>query len=282
MGGAIKAVAQPVDIGTKRLISLAPDAWVQWVMGSSDLVARDLLAEEFKWVSRRTDALLRVAAAGGEEFLLLTEIQSTHDPRMPRRMQAYAALAEEHYNLPVYPVVINVTAPAAGTVIGTRYESTFRGLHARRDYRVINLWEVDAQAALEQPISPLLPFVPMLRGGNSQQIIRRAVALLHQQAHAQDFEPLLGYFASLVLGPELAAQIVRLDMVVLEQSAFYWQMVARDRRRTLLKQLEHRFGPVPSHVGEALEQYTAEQLEDLMLAVLDVPSLDAFEERLRG
>ena len=71
-------------------------------------------------------------------------------------------------------------------------------------------------------------------------------------------------------------------MVVLEQSAFYWQMVARDRRRTLLKMLEHRFGTVPSHIGEALEQYTAEQLESLMLAVLDVPSLEAFEERLRG
>ncbi len=69
-------------------------------------------------------------------------------------------------------------------------------------------------------------------------------------------------------------------MVVLEQSAFYWQMVARDRRRTLLKLLEHRFGTVPSHIGEALEQYTAEPLLDLMLAVVEVSSLDEFEARL--
>ncbi len=142
--------------------------------------------------------------------------------------------------------------------------------------------EVDAAVALEQPIPPLLPFVPMLRGGNSQQVIRRAVSLLHQQAHAQGFEPLLGYFASLVVGPELAAQIVRLDMVVLEQSAFYWQLVARDRRRTILKQLERRFGSVPARVADALEQYTAEQLDDLMLAVVEVSSLDEFEARLNG
>ncbi len=191
------------DIGTKRLISLAPDAWAQWVMHSDEVIAKDLLAEEFKWVSRRTDALMRVTTLAGEEFLLLTEIQSTHDPRMPRRMQAYAALAEEHYNLPVYPVVVNIAAPPSGTVFATRYENTFRGLHARRDYHVINLWEIDAEVALQQPLVPLLPFVPMLRGGADQQVIRRALAVLHQQEQARDLEPLLGYFAGIVLGEEL-------------------------------------------------------------------------------
>lgn len=284
-GGIRKAsevVARAADIGTKRLISLAPDAWARWVMQRDDVVAKDLLAEEFKWVSRRTDALMRAATLTGETFLILTEIQSTHDPRMPRRMHAYAALAEEHYNLPVFPVVVNIAAPLPGTVIATRYESTFRGLYARRDYHVINLWEIDAEAVVQQPVPPLLPFVPMLRGGANQQMIRRALVALHGQEHARDFEPLLGHFASIVLGDELATQIVRLDMVVIEQTAWYHEFQKTQNRRQILRLLEHRFGPLPSHIAEGLQQQSLEQLDRLVLAVLDVPSLEAFETQLEG
>ena len=249
-------------------------------MHSDEVIAKDLLAEEFKWVSRRTDALMRVATLAGEGFLLLTEIQSSHDPRMPRRMQAYAALAEEHYNLPVYPVIVNIAAPPSGTPIATRYENTFRGLYARRDYHVINLWEIDVEVALQHPLLPLLPFVPMLRGGADQQVIRRALAALHQQPEARDLEPLLGHFASIVLGRELAAQIARFDMVVIEQTAWYQEFRKTEGQRHILKQLEHRFGPVPSHVTEALQRQPVEHLEQLILDVLDVPSLEAFAERL--
>lgn len=275
-------MAQAADIGTKRLISLAPDAWVRWIMGRDDATAEAPLAEEFKWVSRRTDALLRVSTSDSGPFLLLTEIQSSHDPHMPRRMQAYAALAEEHYRLPVYPVVINITPPAAGATIPQRYEQTFLGLQARRDYRVINLWEIDAEAALLPPVLPLLPFVPMLRGGSTAHMIRQALATLHAHAQAREFEPILAYFASLALGAELASRIVRLDMVVIEQSPWYQELVARDRHRQITRLLEHRFGQTPPHIDDALRQRTAEELESLLLAAADAPSLDAFAARLNA
>ncbi|BAZ20702.1 hypothetical protein NIES4073_15790 [Kalymmatonema gypsitolerans NIES-4073] len=34
-------MVKPVDIGGKRLISLAPDAWVKWVTHSPDVLARE-------------------------------------------------------------------------------------------------------------------------------------------------------------------------------------------------------------------------------------------------
>lgn len=46
---------QAADIGSKRLISLAPDAWVQWVTKRPDVVARDIVTAEFQWVSRESD-----------------------------------------------------------------------------------------------------------------------------------------------------------------------------------------------------------------------------------
>lgn len=45
----------------------------------------------------------------------------------------------------------------------------------------------------------------MLSGGTDQRVIRRALAALHQQEQARDLESLLGYFAGIVLGKELAA-----------------------------------------------------------------------------
>jgi len=46
------------DIGGKRLISLAPDAWAQWVTQRSDVVAQEILGSEFEWVSRANDVWL--------------------------------------------------------------------------------------------------------------------------------------------------------------------------------------------------------------------------------
>ena len=48
------------------------------------------------------------------------------------------------------------------------YDSSFEGLHARQDYRVINLWEVDVEVAFQQPIPSLLPFVPLLKDGGEE------------------------------------------------------------------------------------------------------------------
>ncbi|MGF1602314.1 MAG: hypothetical protein ACFCU8_09900 [Thermosynechococcaceae cyanobacterium] len=52
-------MAKTADIGSKRLISLAPDAWVQWVTQNPQAVARELLDSEFQWVSRQSDVVVK-------------------------------------------------------------------------------------------------------------------------------------------------------------------------------------------------------------------------------
>jgi len=44
------------DIGSKRLISLDPTAWVRWLLDDDSVEAIDLLAADFQWVSRESDA----------------------------------------------------------------------------------------------------------------------------------------------------------------------------------------------------------------------------------
>lgn len=152
---------------------------------------------------------------------------------MPRRMRAYAALAEERYNLPVYPVLINILPPSPTVVIATAYESEVLGLRALQQYRVINLWEIDAQIVFEQQLKPLLPFIPVLKNGGEEAIVRQAVQLLRADQQLSELEPLLAFFASFVLSSRLVQQIMRWDMAVLLESPWYQEILNKGRQEGL-------------------------------------------------
>ncbi|NEQ26822.1 MAG: Rpn family recombination-promoting nuclease/putative transposase [Microcoleus sp. SIO2G3] len=218
-------MAKAADIGSKRLISLAPDLWVQWVTQSPNVEAREIISSEFQWVTRESDVLVRAYSPQDGEFLVLNELQLRYTSQMPRRMRAYAALAEERYKLPTYPVLINILPPPASIAIATRYQSQFRGLQARQDYRVINLWEVEAQVVIQQPLPSLLPFVPVLRGGSEESTVRRALQVLRTDEQLRELEPLLAFFATFVLDIPLVQQIMRWDMAVLRESPWYQEIL---------------------------------------------------------
>ncbi|MFM7428081.1 MAG: hypothetical protein ACKO7W_24305, partial [Elainella sp.] len=114
-------MTKKADIGGKRLISLAPTAWVQWVTEQPDLVAQEILGSEFQWLSRDNDVLVKVNSPEHGEFLVLNELQLRYHARLPNRMHAYAALAQERYNLPVYPVLVNILPSPASVVIAQGY-----------------------------------------------------------------------------------------------------------------------------------------------------------------
>jgi predicted transposase YdaD len=65
-------MTKKADIGSKRLISLAPDAWVQWVTQQSNVVAQEVVDAQFQWVSRDSDVLIKALSPQQGEFLILT------------------------------------------------------------------------------------------------------------------------------------------------------------------------------------------------------------------
>ncbi|MBD1939544.1 DUF4351 domain-containing protein [Microcoleus sp. FACHB-68] len=268
------------DTGSKRLISLDPNGWVQWVTQRPDIEADEIISSEFQWIGRESDVIVKVSSPETGEFLVLNELQFRYDTRMPKRMRAYAALAEEKYNLPVYPVLINIFQPETAVQIPNRYESNFLGLQARQDYRVINLWEVDVEVAFQPTLKALLPFSPLLRGGAQESVVVRAIQILRSDQQLSELESLLGFFATYVLNPVRIQQIVRFDMAILEQSPMYQQMVQKEQKRLALRilqrQLPRKFGEVPATVQTALEALNGDQLEELLEVLIEVNSLDAF------
>ncbi|HLO85876.1 MAG TPA: transposase, partial [Nostocaceae cyanobacterium] len=154
---------------------------------------------------------------------VVNELQLRYQPEMPRRMRAYAALAEEKFNLPTYPVLINLIK-STNAEIPTNYSSNVGGLRAIQDYRVINLWEVDVNIVFTQPLPSLLPFVPILKGGDNESTIREALRILRTDENLNQLETVLGFFATFVLDSALVQQIMRWDMVILEQSPWYQEI----------------------------------------------------------
>lgn len=275
-------MAKTTDIGGKRLISLMPDAWVQWVTGRPEAVAREVLSGEFQWLSRATDVLVRASLPEIGEFLVLIELQLRPQKRMPKRVRAYAGLAEEKYDLPVYCVVINVLPPGPETVITTAYDVEFLGQRARQDFRVINLCDIDAEEIWRQPFPGLAPFVPVMSGGNEILVVRRALETVRADERLQEMEPLLAFMASLVMDKEIVKQIVRWDMSVdvIEQNWLWQEITQRAESKLLLLQLERLFGAPDDTTRERIRNLPPARLEELAQALFDFETPDELQEWL--
>jgi len=274
-------MVKPADIGGKRLIGLAPDAWVKWVTQSADVLAGEVLGSEFQWISRESDVVVKAYHPQIGEFLVLNELQLRYNVRLPRRIRAYAALAEEKYNLPVYPVLINILPPSETMVIATGYESQVLGLQARQDYRVINLWEVDVEMVFQQPLPSLLPFVPVLLGGNDVAVVQQAVQLLRADEQLNELEPLLAFFASFVLSTPLVQQIMRWDMAVLHESPWYQEILQQGEARG---EIRGEIRGLLSGIELGLELKFGSQGLQLMpeiSQITDVNALTAIQQGLR-
>jgi len=282
-------MAKAADIGGKRLIGLSPDAWAQWATQIPNITVQEIVSADFQWVSRESDVLLRARSPQLGEFLVLNELQLRYTQRLPRRIRAYAGLAEEKYDLPVYPILINILPASPKLEIAKRYESEFVGLKARQDYRIINLWQVDANLVFQQPLPPLLPFVPILKGGNQELLVRQALRQLQADQQLSELEPLLAFFASFVLETRLVQQIMRWDMTVLRESPWYQEILQEGEqkgeqrlRKGLLSGIELglklRFGEAGLQLLPEIRNLEAvEQLEAIQAAL----AADSTLEELR-
>ena len=128
---------------------MSPNAWARWATGRDDIIAEAPLDQEFQWVTRRTDALIPCNSESTGPFLMPTELLLRYNSNVGRRMRAYAALAEEKYDLPTYPLLLVMLPPGENTEISDRYEKEFLDKKAVQEYRVVKLWEMDRDISSE-------------------------------------------------------------------------------------------------------------------------------------
>ncbi len=219
---------------------------------------------------------------------------------MPVRMRAYSGLAEEKYGLKVYPVVVNIMPTNIKASKKKKYYSKFMGLVAHQDYKVINLWEVDVDIVFKQKLNTLLPFVPIMKGGNSEQSLNKAVINLREDETIAEMEPMLAFFASFVLQSDVVRQIMRWDMAILRESPWYNELLQEGRTKgraegieqgieqgqkhtslqMSLEILKRRFGALPYDVLTKIHKLTTEQLQKLVFIAIDAESVTAVSDYL--
>ena len=163
------------------------------------------------------------------------------------------------------------------------------GLKARQDFRVINLWELDVNLVFQDNLVPLLPFVPILKGGGSPELLQRALIQLQQDEELEELESLLAFFASFVLDTGVIQPILRWDMAVLRESPWYQEILLEGENRGLekgleqgleqgrteealalvLRQLTRRIGAIAPESEAQIRNLSLEQIEALGEALLD-------------
>lgn len=278
--------SRAADLGGRKLIGLLPDDWLRFVTSRPGIRSLEQLEGSFQWVGRETDVLLRVTDPEAGEFLVAIELQLHPDRNMPLRVDVYAALGEQKYGLPVYPVVINILPGAASGV--DHYTSTVLDLSARRDFRVINLWEQDARAVVDGDEVGLLPFVPVMRGGDDPALLDRVLERLRRTPELAGMEALLAKMASHVLEKKQVLDIMSWDMEAETRMTFYEEILSEGIERghheaaleMLQRVLAHRFGAEAQTLAADLTRFDVPTLEILLDAALDAATLADFRAEL--
>ena len=286
--------SRAADLGGRKLIGLLPDDWLRFVTSRPGIRSLEQLEGSFQWVGRETDVLLRAVDPEAGEFLVAIELQLHPDRNMPLRVDVYAALGEQKYGLPVYPVVVNILPGAASGV--DHYASTVLDLSARRDFRVINLWEQDARAIVDGDEVGLLPFVPVMRGGDDPALLDQVLERLRRTPELAGMEVLLAQMASHVLNQKQVLDIMRWDMEAATGLTFYEEILSKGIEQGLERGIElghreaaiqhlqrvlaHRFGAEAQTLAADLTRFDLPTLERLLDAALDAASIDDFRAEL--
>lgn len=139
----------------------------------------------------------------------------------------------------------------------------------------IRLWEIDVEIVFQQPLPSLLPFVPILKGGGEEVVVRQAVQLLRTDEQLSQLEPLLAFFASFVLSTNLVQQIMRWDMAVLQESPWYQEILNKGR-------IEGRVEALHSGIELCLELKFGSEGLQLMPSILQISDVDILKSIQQG
>jgi len=113
---------------------------------------------------------------GDERIVHLEAITNWHAERVPR-LALYRFLLKIKFKLPVSSYLILMAEKYAPANLPERIVyAEADGFRIETPYETIRLWEIDPQIAFEPGCEPLLPWVPLLKGGAAE--VEQAVAAI--------------------------------------------------------------------------------------------------------
>lgn len=88
--------------------------------------------------------------------------------------------------------------PSPGVDLPGRYYSGFRELVARRDFRAVKAWELEARDVVERGPLALVPLTPLMRGAD-EDVVRAGARVLREQGADEEMDSLKAMEVALAL-----------------------------------------------------------------------------------
>ena len=283
------------DISGKKIINIYNQAWAEWVLQAQAIEVLDELSGDLQFVARATDSLLKVQGQDGN-FLALTELQLVYDETMPKRLASYKLLAQQKYNLEVFVTVVYFLPPPEKVKVASCYHQEFMGQTTHIDFQIIKLWELDATAILAFGNPALLPFVPLMEGGNTKAMVWACAERIRQEPDALELETILSVFASYVIDKKFIRQLLRWEMDIVKESPIIQELLDQEFEKGIEQGIEQgvykatlqalhqtltiRFKVTLGQFDAHFATLDLEALQKLNEIALTVQSLLEFEDRL--
>lgn len=282
------------DIGTKVLLEKCRDEILHWFLGLA--VTESTLLEEVPQETaslRRADFAVRILGEDGISRMVLLEIQSRWDDAIPLRLLEYRTRYLLKYGLETLSSVLLLRPSGKALDFYQDHEVSYR-------FRLLALYAMPAQDVLDRGSPCLLPFVPLMRGG--QDLAREAEErLTRSPLPPGDKGDILSSMALLsgLVSKKLATELIQRRRDLMIESPAYeifrkdgmeeglqqglQQGKKQEAREAILDYLEERFGRIPPAMVQAVDAIDdLRHLKSLRRKTATVPSLDAFAALLES
>jgi len=276
------------DIAAKVLMEKCREEILRQLLGLS--VTESTLLEELpqETVSvRRSDFAILVTDEEGLRRLVLLEVQSRWEHTLPLRLLDYRTRYLIKYQVKAVSFVLLLRHSDNAT-------ATYWDNEVRFDYRLIRIYEMDAEQIVEKEITCLLPFVPLMRNG--EEWIDKADMLLYEsrlpRQDKADMLTVMTIFSGLVSARLPQLLIAKRRDIMVESAAYdlikqegkqegLQQGLQQGLRQGILDNLEVRFGRAPQSIIVTLDSVKeVGVLRTLHRRSSTVASLEEFDQIL--
>lgn len=264
------------DITLKYLSDKFPEHFVNLIFEGFDGDV-ELLDKELPLSRRDSDYLVTVKNGNcvDGDFILHIEFQSSYDARMPERMLSYYTRIREKHKLPVYPVVIYLNSEDCGSNIKDIFENSLHGLDIIKfRYKVLKLWELDADTIIDNCLYGLYPIVPLTEHGSMDDGAYLAKFFdivnnidIEDKVLKADIAACTGILAGLKYSKELISSLMKVELM--KESVIYQSILSEGKaegmEKSIVAVLSVRFGDIPDNLSDSIYHVKNESLLDSLL-----------------
>ena len=270
------------DILSKCISERFPADFAELIFGKN-IRNIEALPRELPLTEHRSDCLARISEEG-HEFILHIEFQTSHDPKMPKRMLSYYARIMDKYDLPVYPVVIYLNPKDADKNIeNTHASSIYNREILRFDYEVIKIWDIEANHIFDNHLYGLYSLAPLTKGAELSDCIEKVDSAVKDKYIKYDTYMCMRVFAELRYPEEVIRNMLTDD--ILERSAIYRELIEKGMEKgmeeSIVSVLITRFGDISDKLSQRIYSIKSSSvLNDLLRLAITSRDIDEFERKL--